>query len=443
MKALFILLIGFACPAAALGEPARIEPQAVRASSSSAKADVEVSTSASAPRGRRTLGLSEAYRLALRRSEELSQQARSVEEAWARVDELWSAVKPAFSLKVGESYQDRDERGVPPLRRDKPQAQVALHQPLFSGLRDFLAVRVGRDQGRSAELDLRRAQELLYADVAAAYIDELGMMREIEIRRAVVDLTEDRVRELKERERIGRSRKSEALAAESLLAQNQADLKDALRRERDAQLRLRFLTGLDDDLACEDVALHPAGNLEEILESCRTRPDIEARRLDLESARRQTSIVRRGRWPVMSLDGNYYLRRLSPYDSVKWDLSVLGELPLYQGGRVGAQTRQAASRESIVEESLGLSLRKAELEVRAAYEELQAILESVAALEKAAQLAEANSRAQAEDYRLGLVTNLDVLGALTSLQQVRLRLDRARLDARLARIRLDVAAGSI
>jgi outer membrane protein TolC len=56
-------------------------------------------------------------------------------------------------------------------------------------------------------------------------------------------------------------------------------------------------------------------------------------------------------------------------------------------------------------------------------------------------LAEANAKAQNADYRHGLVTNIDVLASLTTVQSTRLRLDAAQIQAFFARVRLEVAAG--
>jgi outer membrane protein TolC len=56
-------------------------------------------------------------------------------------------------------------------------------------------------------------------------------------------------------------------------------------------------------------------------------------------------------------------------------------------------------------------------------------------------LAEANAKAQTADYRHGLVTNIDVLTSLTTVQTTRLRLDAAQIQLFFARVRLEVAAG--
>jgi outer membrane protein TolC len=85
--------------------------------------------------------------------------------------------------------------------------------------------------------------------------------------------------------------------------------------------------------------------------------------------------------------------------------------------------------------------RLAELEARSAHQKLLSSVAVVAALDNAARLAEDNAKAQSDDYRLGQVTNLEVLGSLNTLQQTRLQQNAARIDAYWSRVQLEVAAG--
>ncbi|MFA5139220.1 MAG: TolC family protein [Elusimicrobiota bacterium] len=394
----------------------------------------------------RPITLEEAFGLTLKRSETLAQQSETAAEAMARVDELWAAVQPVVSLQASEFYQDYGRSGTVSnsTRRDKPAASVTVHQPVFTGLREFLAVRAAKRQGRSAELDAARAEQVLYSDVAAAYLGLLAVQHEISIRQGLVEITSDRVRELKDRERIGRSRKSEVLAAESQVAQNEADLEGSRRNERSSQEALRFLTGLSEDLTPADILPAEAdAALEDCLRRSRERPDVRAREQDLEAARFATQIAGRGRWPTVAFDGNAYLKRIGSQSDERWDLTVSASLPLFEGGKISAQTRQATHRQNKAGEAFSLARRKAETETRTAFRSLEAGLAVVSAREKAVTLAEANAKAQAADYRNGLVTNLDVLGALNTLQQVRLQLETARVDAALAKARLRVATGTV
>ncbi|MEQ1918762.1 MAG: TolC family protein, partial [Elusimicrobiota bacterium] len=392
----------------------------------------------------RSLGLAEAYKLALARSEEIAISGATYEETLAKTDEVFSHVLPHVSLMGSETLQD-----LPPgppnqfVQRNREQGWVTLHQPLFSGLREFLAFRASKDLGRAAELSLERAKQLLYRDVARAYLDLLTAQEDIRIRAALVSITQKRVEDLKEFRKVGRARASEMLAAESQLAQNLAQLESSRASEQVAQFKLAFLSGLDERLSPQPVppaAAIPA--LEAALAKARVRADVESRREDVTAAELSVKVASRARWPVIALDANYYFQRPPSFTSdVKWDAAITGSLPLYGGGEIGAQTRQQEARMRAKRASFSEISRLAELEARSAHQKLLSSVAVVAALDNAARLAEDNAKAQSDDYRLGQVTNLEVLGSLNTLQQTRLQQNAARIDAYWSRVQLEVAAG--
>ena len=394
----------------------------------------------------RPISLPEAYRLTLARSEELAQRQYSVRELEARISELWSNVKPRLGLAGTQFWQDTPGEaagGASNLTQtSRPQAAVTLHQPLFSGLREFLALKATRAQGESAQLQLQRVRQLIYQDVAGAYVNLLSVHLEMKSRQALIDLTEERIKELRSRERIGRSRESEVLAAQSQQAQAVSDLAAARGQERRAQAVLRFVTGLEEDLSPAGLAMPSAQAAEPFLERARRRPDVMARLRDIEAARTAVDIQRRQRWPSINLDGNYYLKRpVGVTEHIRWDATLSASVPLYDGGAVSGQTAQAQARFGSAEQGLSLTLRTAERDVRQSHAALDSALSVVSALERALTLADANAKAQTADYRMSLVTNLDVISALNTALETRLRLDRARLQAALARVQLEVAAG--
>lgn len=397
-----------------------------------------------APAAGRPITLDEAYAAALKRSETIAQKGETYNQVMAQISELWSEIQPRINLDASQSWQDTPGPGVNfPLPANQHTAAINGHQPLFTGLRDYLAIKAGKAQGESAQLALQRAKQLLYQDVTSAYLNLLQSRRDIKTHEEQVKLTADRVKELKNFEDIGRSRKSEVLAAESQQAQDVADLETARGSERVQQATLRFLTGIEEDLDPREIPVPaPAGDLQTFLDRSRSRPDVEAARKDVEYADLYVSINRRQYWPTIDLDGNYYLMRPHNFSQhVNWDATVSAVLPLYWGGQIAAQTRQAEAQRGFNEQGLSLALRTAELDVRSSYSDLASYLSIVAALEKAMALAEANAKAQTADYRHGLVTNIDVLASLTTAQITRLRLDAAQIQAYYARVRLEVAAG--
>jgi|CXWL01.1.fsa_nt_gi outer membrane protein len=397
-----------------------------------------------APVQGRELDLDQAYKLSLARSEAIAISGETYVETLAKADEILSRVKPQITLMGTETFQ-HVPRGMANqfLQANREQGWVAAHQPLFSGLREFLAFRAAKDVGRSAELQLERAKQLLYQDVARAYIDLLIAQEDIRIRLSLVAITQDRVGDLKEFRKVGRARHSELLAAQSQLAQNLAQLEASRAAEQVAQFKLGFLTGLEERLAPKPVPAPGAlPALDSVLNGARIRPDVESRRADLSAAELGVKVAARQRWPTIGVDANYYFQRPPSFTSeVKWDATISGSLPLYTGGAIGAQTRQQQARLRAGRQALSESVRTAELEAKSAHQDLLSAASITAALDNAARLAADNAKAQAEDYRLGQVTNLDVLGSLNTLQQTRLQQNAAHLDAYWSRVRLEVAAG--
>lgn len=400
--------------------------------------------SAAAQTAERPLTLPEAYALALDRSEQIAISGATYEETLAAADEIYARVLPRVNLMGQVTFQDvpRGQTGLF-LQRQREQGWVNLQQPLFSGMREYLALRSAKDLGRAAELQLARAKHLLYRDVARAYLDLLAAQDDIRIRASLLEITQDRVKDLKEFRKVGRARASEYLAAESQVAQQAAQLESARAAEQVAQFRFSFLTGVEERVAPAPTAAPEAvPALEAVLTRARARPDVESRRAEASAAELNIKVASRRRWPTIGLDANYYFQRPPSFTSdVKWDAAITGTLPLYGGGEIGSQSRLQRARAKARQAALSEALRVAELEAKSAHQELLSSVSVTAALDNAARLAADNAKAQNEDYRLGQVTNLDVLGSLNTLQQTRLQQNAARIDAYWSRVRLEVAAG--
>jgi outer membrane protein len=83
--------------------------------------------------------------------------------------------------------------------------------------------------------------------------------------------------------------------------------------------------------------------------------------------------------------------------------------------------------------------RQAQEEIRALYQSVTLDRAQLAALDQATTAARRSFDAQSREYRLGLVTNLDVLQALSAYQQNQRALDRARFTLKLDYARLQAA----
>jgi outer membrane protein len=396
-----------------------------------------ISTSTATP-----ITLGDAYRLALARSETLAQSSAAVAQALAQVDQLVSSVLPHLAVTGTETFQQNPNAGISSIDRTQtPQFQLQLTQPIFSGLREFLAYKAGKRTAEAAAFDERRAEQALYRDVAQSYFDLLRLRNESSIRQQIIQSTEDRIKQLQHWMQIGRSRRSELLAAESQLAQTLADIEIAAGQERVAQELLKFLTGLDEDLAPAETEAGTTDPLGSYLGRALTRSDVEATRRRYDVSKLNTDIAKRQRWPTVSFTGDYYLVRTGFLQNTKYDGIFTASLPIWDFGAITSQVRQNQALERSASEAVSLAERTAAREVRSAYASVESAGRAVTALKKAEEAAKGNLDAQNEDYRNGLVTNLDVLNSISTLESTRLNLNLQLEQAAFARAQLEVAAG--
>ena len=262
------------------------------------------------------------------------------------------------------------------------------------------------------------------------------------IRHDQMDVTAKRITELEARADIGRSRKSEVVAAQTQLAQDKASYLNSAASERLAQQALIFITGLDTDLAPEELLLAREGGLEDYLKLALLRPDLAARRKALESYDYLAQIQDHNLWPTVALAADYYIvRSPMPSPTDRWDGTIALNVPLYTGGTAAAQKDSAYSAKRSAALALQLSERQALTEVRSAYEEHKYSILQADSLKEALALASDNAKYQQDDYKMGLVTNLDVLTALNSVLQTRLALLQAKVQGNFTLVKLETAAG--
>jgi outer membrane protein len=381
----------------------------------------------------RGITLAEAYRLALAKSETLAQSGEGVKALEAAERHIRSAFLPSLNAVASESTAEKSTA--------KGQAGFSLNYFLFSGMRDYITARSSRLKTTAARLELTRAKQALYLDVAQAYINLTNVRQEIAVRQEQLAVSSNRIQELAGREAVGRSRKSELVAAQTQLAQDDSALQNAKGREDFAQLQLGFLTGVDEDLAPEILPVPEHHSQATYLQKVQKRFDVEAARKILEAARLDTDAAKHLRWPSVIVGADYYLKRSEPDEDIHWDAGLTFNLPLFTGGLIGATVDQAQARASAAELALALAARQATTEVKEAFSILHHSVATLNSLIKAVALAEENARLQSRDYTYTLVTNLDVLNAQNALLQTKLNLEQARAQACLAGIQLEFAAG--
>jgi outer membrane protein len=388
------------------------------------------------------LTLEECYTLALRRSEVIAIQEEYIRETQGRFLQALSGVLPSASFVSSDRRQDGTGATAFTLR-DVPERRFTFNQPLFSGFKEFAAMAGSRAERRQRDHEKRRAEQLLLGDVVEAFY----LLREQRETLGVLEQTRatllERLEELEERVRLGRSRPSEPASLEAELRRTEALMEEVRSRETAARQLLEFLTGLDAIDGLRDPEPMPPAPVPEAayVERSRTRPDVLALEEAWQVARKEVTIAKADLWPDVDVDANYYVDRAGAAADVEWDATLTVDVPLFQGGNALGAIRTARARAQRAKLEADRARRQAALQAREAHARFTGALARAAILRQALAAAEADYRLHLEDYRHALVNTLDVLETLQDLQTARRDQVQAVHDAKRLGWQLRIASG--
>ncbi len=177
-------------------------------------------------------------------------------------------------------------------------------------------------------------------------------------------------------------------------------------------------------------------------------PDVRALRHSVEYAKTEVERNRAGHFPRVDLvashsrnsaDSLFTFNQESTINAIGVQLT----LPIYSGGSVNAQTRQAAARLGSGQAEYDSSLRKTLVEVRKQFQLVHSGRIRMAAMEQAVRSAAEAVEATRKSVAGGQRVNLDVLTALQQLHTSRRDLSEARHGYLQAFLKLHAAAGAL
>jgi outer membrane protein len=389
--------------------------------------------------GTNNLTLRECYELALQQSETVAIQEQVIKEAEGTFIQAFSGVLPNVAYEITE---ERSDPATPTSDRRVRERKFTFTQPLFTGFKEFAAIAAGGAQKRQRRHELRRARELLFVDVADAFYFYLSFQDDIETLTTIQDALAERVKELKERQELGRSRASEVASAQARLSRVEADLEEVKGQKDIFGQLMEFLTGrpiigvADDGREPETLLL-----AENYLAGAERRADVEAAYEAWQVAHKEIIIVRSGFFPEVSAEGNYYDEREGASAASDWDVTFTVDVPVFEGGENAGLLKEAQA--AAAQEKLRYQefKRRAQLQIKNAYTNAQVTRRRESALRRAYDAAQENYTLQKEDYLKNQVNNLEVLQALEDVQEIRRAWTSAKNETRRLYYNLLVTSG--
>ncbi len=401
-------------------------------------------------------GLVDLYRAALDHDSSLA-AARAERAAGLEYRDIGLAgLLPSASVEYNNrpSHYGIQMNNAPTLQKysyDMQTVNFQLTQPLFS-LDRWDSYREGKVRAELAQLSYVDALQQLGLKLAQAWFDYLYAADSLELSRAQQAAYAEQQRQAEHMFKGGSATITDVEESRARKKMAESQVSAAVAAVAQKRRELESMTGpLPAGVEGGVGALRPEppspDDIQAWLGQARVgNLKVQAQQLNVRLADLETDRQRAGLMPELSLSAVYQRNREPNYYSGNDRTAQLGlslSIPLYTGGRVDAQSRQAAFTATKTREELESARRDAEVAASEAYLGVNSALAQSAALEQAVAATGITITGMKAGQKAGLRTNSDVLNAQQQYYGTKRDLQRARYDYLLARLKLKVAVGSL
>ncbi len=329
---------------------------------------------------------------------------------------------------------------------------VNARQPIFRK-QNWVQMDQSKTQVSQADKQLHLAQQQLILRVTQAYFDVLIAQDRIALLQAQKEATQSQLEQAKANFEVGTATitdfneakaRYDLIVAQEVAAQNAYEV---------AQYSIQLMTDAAPSklaTARADLQTEPLQSMQNWLDvAMQNNLTIQIQQDALKLAVQEVERNQAGHLPtidaVASYTKSYSNGNVNGFGS---DLksAVVGlqlELPLYQGGAISSQVRQAVLNKQRAEEDIELARRNATLETQRAYLNLNTSMAQIAAFEQALSSAQSQLDSTKLGFEVGVRTNVDVLNAQQLLFSAKRDLLEARYQYLANTIRLKAASGLV
>ena len=330
---------------------------------------------------------------------------------------------------------------------------VQVRQPLVS-LDALARYKQGKAQSSYSEAQFDSQQQEVIVRVANAYFEVLFQQEQLALAQVERDmyLEQRKVNDLLFAK--GEGTKTDAIETQSRLDLAEAQVLEGQDNVVNAKTALAGIIGGDVD-ALDPLRpgfrVAPTDTLgfdEWKRMAMENNPDIKTLQYGVEIARQEINKARAGHTPRLDIVGTYQKSESDTYNTINQNIDshAIGfqlNIPLYQGGAISAQARQAAANKSKAEEDLQAQIDKTLTALRKDYNTMSSSVRRIDALVKAVDSANLLVKATEQSIKGGVRINLDLLNAKRQLYTAQRDLAQARYGYLQASLRMRAAAGTL
>ena len=333
---------------------------------------------------------------------------------------------------------------------------VQATQTLFDASK-YADYKQGKLAAKLADAQFDLSEQQLLLNVSQAYFDVLTAYDLISASKASKILYERQLEQAKTMFDVGAATIVDTHEAQAGLDNAQVQVLNAEQKLHLAQQKLEYYTGLNPT----DIERIDGKQVKRILNrktltewqqlAYLSNTHISAKHLAVEQAQASVQKAKANRYPTVELQAAYQdqhqqVSNLGFSEKVHNKGASIGvnlSMPLYTGGALSSQVRQAQLELLQREDELTASKRDTDLQVREQYLNVQSGLAQVNALEQLVLTNRKKLESSQLGQQVGVRSNLDVIDAQKTLAESEQQLAKARYDYLQAQLALAQAAGQL
>ncbi|MEM6495060.1 MAG: TolC family outer membrane protein [Pseudomonadota bacterium] len=338
-----------------------------------------------------------------------------------------------------------------------------LGVPIYNGGAVKNGIKAAKERVAAGQADLRGTESQVFSQTVGAYLDVLRFEALANLAANQVDVLTVNLEATSDRFEIGDLTRTDVAQSQSRLAIAQGDFETAKANLVSArEIYIQLVGQAPVDLAAPPPLPGLPGSVDDaVVIALKNNPNLIAAKERAEAAGFDSEVAGAGRLPRLSAFGGYDYTNtlgtvpdipLDPNDpdspTIPSDQTATGiqagltlSIPIFQGGRIAAQQRQAFARETVALEQVNETERSIIQQTRAAYVSWRAALAVIDSSRIAVESAEVSLEGVRAENSIGNRTILDVLNAEQELVQAKAQLVTARRDAYVAGFTLLAAMG--
>ena len=393
----------------------------------------------------KVLTLTDALRLAVQNEEQLSLLGENYLQALIDKDKAFANFLPTVSFSAGWSYQSSG--AIVPRHSQSLDANVPGQWNLFNGFRDYYNLKSADQTIEQQKQLILDGEQTVLLDVAQTYYQILTNEQSVDVLSNSLIAQEENVRTLEQQRAVGSARPLDVAQAESQASQTRVSLLQAQANVQTSRAMLAFLVDApirDNPLRDDFQAPETMAAVEQWIAGAEAaRQDLIAANAAVRAARYNVEVAFGQYYPTFGLNTGYdiYNRPFQP--GTLWTTLLNFDVPIFTGGLINAQVRQAWSQYRSAALTQSQLQRQIDQNVRIAYVNLDLAHRELRELEIQVVAARDEYYLSEMLYKNGGGTYLNVLQAQATLLSTQLQLTTAQFAQKTAYFNLLRTAGKL